>query len=166
MALALITTSPLSIVRVFTADVVNVNIPGLWSVQNVLDGYITPDGAYKLTKVVKFIVPEGQQTVGLPTYSIDAQGVVTQSFTTQPIPPATFIPYQTFLARLTDAEYIAIKRAIATQITSGNATVARWYDKVSNSGVHLLDASTATVKTMAVSAGLLTQARAEIVFAP
>lgn len=164
--LALISTNPPAIIKTFGADVASINIPGLWSVQNALDGYTTPDGLYKLTKVVKFVVPEGQQTVGAPTYSVNAQGVVSQSYTTEAIPPATFIPFQTFLARLTDVEYTNIKKAIASQITAGNATVARWYDKVSNGGISTTDPSTAIVKAQAVSAGLLTQARADIVFAP
>jgi hypothetical protein len=164
--LALISTDPPAIIKIFSADIASVNIPGLWSVQNALDGYTTPDGAYKLTKVVKFVVPAGQRIVGGPTYSVDAQGVVSQSFTTEAVPPGTFIPYPIFLARLTDAEYIAIKRAIATQITNGNAAVARWYDKVSNGGISTTDPSTPIVKAMAVSAGLLTQERADIVFAP
>jgi hypothetical protein len=168
MSVAVISTDPpAAVIRVFPNDLANINIPDKWSVTGGA-GYSTPDGKYKIVPVTPFVVPVGKKTSGAPTYAVAVDlASVTQTFPVQDIPPLTVIPWQTFLARLTDAEYIAIKRAIATQITAGNATVARWYDRVSTAGgIVTTDPSTATVKAAAVTASLLTQQRADIVFAP
>ena len=166
--LALISTGPFALIRTFDGSIADINIPDKWQVQRVADGYQTPDGKYKLVTVVPFTVPGGQRTTGSPTYSINTgTGVVTQSYTTQPIPPPTFISFQTFLSRLTATEYLNIKKAIASQIQANNATVALWYDKVgSNRGIDTADPQTATIKAAAVTASLLTQARADIIFTP
>ena len=165
--LALISTSPFAIVKTFQGNIADINVPDKWQAQRVTDGYQTPDGKYKLVTVVPFTVPGGQQTTGLPTYSINpVTGVVTQSYTTQAIPAPTFILFQTFLDRLTATEYLNIKKAIATQIQANNATVARWFDRVTARGIDLTDSQTATIKAAAVSSGLLTQARADIIFTP
>jgi hypothetical protein len=166
--LALISTSPFAIIKTVNADIMDVNIPDKWQAQRVTDGYQTPDGKYKLVTVVPFTVPGGQQTTGSPTYSINpGTGVVTESYATQAIPSPTFIPFQMFLSRMTATEYIAIKKAIASQIQANNATVALWYDKVSSrQGIDTADPQTATIKAAAVTAGLLTQARANIIFTP
>ena len=163
--LALIRISPPTILQIIPTDIGSINVADTWQVQGVAAGYATPDGVYKVVTIVPAVVPGGQMATGPATYSINGQ-VVTQTIPTQALPANTFIPYVVFLSRLTDVEYTNIKKAIATQITGGNATVARWYDKIMLNGIDTTDANTATIKALAVTASLLTQARADLIFTP
>jgi hypothetical protein len=166
MSIALITTTPFAILEVFPADYANVNIAGTWQAQNVGVGYTTPDGLYKLVAVVPFVPPEGLMTIGQPTYAISAEGIVTQTFATQAIPAQHFVSFQTIISRLTDLEYTGVKKAIAAQVQANNATVPRWYDLAQGKlTIDLNDSMTITIKGLLVSSGLLTQARADAVFA-
>lgn len=71
-----------------------------------------------------------------------------------------------FLARLTDAEYIAIDAAAAAQKTQGNAQLARWIETLrATNQINLAGTEAQTAKAALVGAGLLTQQRADIVFA-
>lgn len=71
-----------------------------------------------------------------------------------------------FLLRLTDAEYIAIKAAAATQESAGNAQLSRWIETVrATNQINLAGMEAQTAKAALVGAGLLTPARAIVVFA-
>jgi len=71
------------------------------------------------------------------------------------------------LSRVTDAEYAGVLAAAQAQLATGNAQLQRWLDILRINGtVDLASPDTQTAKTALVSAHLLTQARADIIFAP
>ena len=165
MTVALIQTNPPAIMQVFSQDVVDINVPGKWQAQSVTAGYQTPDGVFSVVSIVPFVPTNGQMAIGIPTYTL-LNGVVTQTYASAPIPaPIPFVTLSTLIQRLTGAEYVAIKKAIAAQIAANNGTVALWYD-IAQSGqpINLNDAQTVTIKALLVSSGLLTQPRADAVF--
>lgn len=87
MSIALIKTNPLSIIEVFPGDYADVNVAvgGARQMRKVGVGYATPDGLYRMVPVMPFIPPDGRMTVGDPSYAINADGVVTKTFATEPI---------------------------------------------------------------------------------
>jgi hypothetical protein len=76
------------------------------------------------------------------------------------VPPPVMVDGLVFMARLTDAEYMAIKQAAQT-----SAQVSRWVDTGMILGaVDLAAQTTKAAKAGLVAAGLLTQARADVIF--
>lgn len=81
--------------------------------------------------------------------------------------PSPEIPADVFLARLSDAEYLAVLKAAETRLAAGDATLMRWLDgmrikgSLDLSGRLAVEAEAALVALDVLSAG-----RAEAVFAP
>lgn len=82
-------------------------------------------------------------------------------------PVSPYLPMFTLLGRLTIAEYTAIRQAAAAQLAAGSGQLEQWLDmaRTAPNGVNLTDAVTIAAKASIVGAGLLTQARADAVFA-
>ncbi len=82
-------------------------------------------------------------------------------------PPPVYIQALTLLGRLLPAEYVAIRQAAAAELSAGNGQMEQWLDmaRTAPGGVNLIDPATVVAKAAMVSAGLLTQARADAVFA-
>jgi hypothetical protein len=72
----------------------------------------------------------------------------------------------TFLGRVTLDEYTLIRQAAAAQLESGNGQLELWIDNVRAAGkVDVHGVATKTAKAALVNAGLLTQQRADVIFA-
>ncbi|HEY4406126.1 MAG TPA: hypothetical protein VGN55_15875 [Xanthobacteraceae bacterium] len=95
--------------------------------------------------------------------TLDAVMAAIAAFPSSPVRVSAFA----LLGRLSDAEYTAIRQAASVQLAAGNGQLERWLDmaRTAQGGVNLGDPVTLAAKATLVSAGLLTQARAEIVFA-
>jgi len=80
----------------------------------------------------------------------------------------TSVSASTLLGRLSVAEYTAIRQAAAAQLAQGSGQLEQWLDmaRVADRGINLYDPVTTAAKAALVAAGLLTQSRADAVFAP
>jgi hypothetical protein len=80
---------------------------------------------------------------------------------TIPINPLTTIPTGDFISRFTNAEYLALEK----RRTTDNGKMAKDWDNVtSDVGVNMNKKKTQTLKSNLVSDGILTQARADVIF--
>lgn len=71
-----------------------------------------------------------------------------------------------FLKRLQSVEYAAILTASQTQLAAGNPQLALWIDMLRVNGeIDVKSSDAIAAKAMLVAAGLLTQQRADLVFA-
>jgi hypothetical protein len=80
-----------------------------------------------------------------------------------------YVPTTVMLGRLTDAEYTAIMQAASANLAKGDGQLSRWLDMARTDvthGVNLNSPATMAAKASLIAAGLLTQARADVVFAP
>jgi hypothetical protein len=164
MTVALISADHKEIVATYPGTSADINVPGKWQAFGVGVGWTSADGAYTLVAVAPFAPPAGKVTTGSPTYSFDGDGNVAETFAVTDAPPAPppSVPNAVMLGRLTDGELAAIEAA-ATQ----NVQMARWLEMARVTPVIDLTAtSTVAAKAGLVAAGLLTQDRADAVFAP
>jgi hypothetical protein len=75
------------------------------------------------------------------------------------------VPFQTFITRWTDPEYLALMRARANAITAGNITLVKQWDfSLAYGFVDLNTLAAQNFKSAIVTAGILTQPRADIIF--
>jgi len=83
-----------------------------------------------------------------------------------PTRPVYLDPF-VLLGRLTLSEYTLIRQAAGAQLAAGNGQLEQWLDmaRIAPSGINLLDPVTIAAKAAVVAGGLLTQARADAVFA-
>jgi hypothetical protein len=71
-----------------------------------------------------------------------------------------------FLSHLTDLEYAGIIGAANAQLATGNAQLYRWIETVrATNRINLAGSEAQTAKAALIAAGLLTQERADLVFA-
>lgn len=165
--IALVHVPTLTVLGIFGAGPININVPQL-QVFNADVGYVSTNGAYKILAVTPFVVPQGQQTVGPPTHSTDGN-TVTETYVVQaiPAPPIpTVVSNSTLIGRLTGVEQVAIYKAANTAMVNGNASYMLWLTASNARGtIDLADPATIAVKAAIVTAGLLSQARADAVFA-
>lgn len=85
-----------------------------------------------------------------------------ETFSAPPVAPDPRVDGETFMARVTDAEYAAVMAA--AQI---NVQLARWVDQVRILGyVNVFSDAALAAKAALVAAELLTEPRAEAIFAP
>jgi hypothetical protein len=172
MTIALVQLNPLTILQTWPSGPISINVPGVWQVEGINTGWVSPDGVYGLVAAVPFVVPNGQIIAAGPTYSVVGSQVV-ENYTTvvapaPPAPPApsTFVPASELIGRFTDAEYSAIKAAAITQMQSGVATMQKWFDQMlAQGGLDISTVAATTAATALVKANLLTAARAAIIFA-
>ena len=81
---------------------------------------------------------------------------------TIPIDPLGTVPTGDFIARWTNAEY----KALQLRRTSDNGKMAKDWDNVtSDAAINMNKKKTQTLKSNCVTAGILTQARADEIFA-
>lgn len=159
---ALVKVSDPTVLAVYSVVPVHfVNVPGLWQAYDVSVGWTSPDGAYKLVNIVPFSLPLGQQLVGTPSYTIDAQLVVTEVFNTVPLTPnPPSIDYLHLLSKMTDDEVVALQAQMAL-----NAGLLRWDRQAQRTQTILLEEPFAAIgKTLMVTKGVLTLVRANQVF--
>lgn len=72
-----------------------------------------------------------------------------------------------FINRLTDAEYSGIIGAADAMLRAGDPKLSRWIDMLRVNGTIRLDGADAVAaKAALVQGGLLTQERADVIFAP
>lgn len=85
----------------------------------------------------------------------------------QPAPPVvqTILASDVFLARLTDAEYGAFVQGAQAAMSSGDATIVRWFDDARRRQVDVSSALTLSIKAKLVSRGVFTATRADEIFA-
>lgn len=77
-----------------------------------------------------------------------------------------WLPAITLLSRIVP-EYVAIRRAATEALAAGNGQLSLWIDTLTaQGGCNLADAATIAAKAGLVEAGMLTQERADAVFAP
>jgi len=82
-------------------------------------------------------------------------------------PIKNVIPVATFISRWTTTEYSNLMKARATAInnnSAGMSLVMQWDQAVSNSVVDLNTTAAQNFKSSLVSAGILTQPRADVIF--
>lgn len=80
-------------------------------------------------------------------------------------PTLSVIPYAAFISRWTVAEYAKLLQGRAAAVTSGNVTLMQQFDIFSATGViDLNNPAVTTAKAQIVTAGILTQARADVIF--
>lgn len=149
-----------SVIQVFAALPAELRLPNGDVVYGGTAGFSVGD--FALVTVQDFVVPAGQVTTGAPSYALaaDANSVV-ETFATQAAPVSTFVDEDTFLARVQDAEWQAVMAASAANVQLG-----RWIEKLrGNHGVDVASADAQAAKGALVQAGLLTQDRADAIFA-
>jgi hypothetical protein len=84
----------------------------------------------------------------------------------RPRPGSTWVPATVLLARIAP-EYAAIRKAAADALEAGHGQLMMWIDTLTAQGGCDLEAdNTKAAKAALLSAGLLTQQRADAVFAP
>jgi hypothetical protein len=158
MTVALIQTNPPTIIAVYDAVPNPLRPPGADPVSGAQVGWSKQ--GFALVAVAPFVPPNGQVITGNPSYSIDANGNVTQTYATIPT-PAPVVSSLAFRQLFTPGEEIAI-----TTAAFGNAQLRVFLDDASAAGsVDLGSAEVTQGIAMLVSAGLLTQARANLVLA-
>ena len=117
MTLALVQRDTNSIIKVYPDGVlVNINISGLYQSYGVGAGWTSPDNNYALVQVQAFVVPNGQVTSSGPSYAIDGNGNVIETYKTVAAPapspaPAVAVDPLAFIGLLTSAEALAIVTA-------------------------------------------------------
>ena len=80
---------------------------------------------------------------------------------------ATYVRTLAIFRGLTAAEHTALMQAATAQLAQGNGQFLRWLDLARASGrVDISDSATVAFKSALVSSGVLTQPRADLVFAP
>lgn len=172
MLAALIQHKPKTILKIYNSRPYNINIKGLWSASNVDIGYKTPDQQYEIVPVKSFIIPEGKRPFGTASYSFNSNNEVIETFQIEniplppePSPPAKIILAADFISRFTDMEYSNIQKAALAQMQQGVATLQKWIDVATTDGYIDLDRpATNDAKQALVTANLLTQERANIIF--
>jgi hypothetical protein len=103
-------------------------------------------------------------TTTTSSVSIDPSNPANPERRPKPVRP---IPGHVFIARFTPQEYAAIRQAAAAQLAQGNGQLSMWIDTALASGfVDPSLASAHAAKAALVSAGLLTQERADVIFVP
>jgi hypothetical protein len=84
----------------------------------------------------------------------------------RPRPGSTWIPAAVLLERIAP-EYALIRKAAADALERGDGQLMMWIDTLTaQSGCDLTAANTRAAKAALIAAGLLTQERADAVFAP
>jgi hypothetical protein len=162
MALALITTLPLAVVQTYPGTFANINIPGLWQASGATAGWESPDGAYMLVSYELFVPPPGKMAVGSPSYTVDENFVVTETYAVEDLPPPS--PIVATLAirqQLTPEEIVALTlnalTDVATRLMIDNSLAIGYVDLSSEEAAqnfaHL------------VAVGVLTQERADALLA-
>lgn len=85
-----------------------------------------------------------------------------QPVTAPPLVTAT----ATVLSRMTMAEYVAIRKDATARLATGDGKLAYWLDFAIASGtINVKGLTSQDIKTFLVNAGLLTSARANVIFA-
>lgn len=74
-----------------------VNVPNLWQAYDVSIGWLSPDNAYQIVKVIPFVVPDGFQIVGEANYTVNDDLTVNEIFNTIALPKEEVIPTVTYL---------------------------------------------------------------------
>ena len=88
-------------------------------------------------------------------------------FTPASAPVNPIIPGDVFLARVKDAEYVAVINAASAALAIGDPTMTRWLELVRVNGHVDTKSETAIIARAAlVAAKLLTQERADLIFSP
>lgn len=131
-----------------------------------MDAGTLQDAIADVCPVISVTVGNGSDRA---TWSFDPGAGATQPqidagnnvITTIPIDPLTTIPTPDFIGRFTNAEYRAAT-ASAWRQTAGNAK--NWDVVVFEPSVNSNKKKTQTLKTSLVTDGILTQARADIIF--
>lgn len=171
MLAALIKNKPKEILKIYNSKPFNINISNLWSASNVDVGYKTPDNNYEIVNIIPFSIPEGKRPFGEAFYEFDENNNVVQKFQLEDIPVPPVLPQPKiilatdFISRFTDEEYSNIKKAALAQMQQGVATLQKWIDVATTDGYIDLDRpATNEAKKALISANLLTQERADIIF--
>lgn len=127
-----------------------------WTLPANVTQTANPDGTMTLTNTVT-----GKTSVWQPD-ALDAHMTAWQAARVAMQPP---LAGDVFLSRLTDAEYIAIKAAAATQEAAGNAQLSRWIETLrATNSINLASNEAQAAKAAFVRDDLLTPERADIVF--
>lgn len=79
--------SPLKVIEVYGKVPNAIHVNGLGEVMAADVGWKSPDQNYRLVSVVAFVPAGGRTITGNPSYSVDTNGVVTETFATIPTPP-------------------------------------------------------------------------------
>lgn len=165
MPSALISITPLTVVQAFQTDVITVNVPGVVYAQNVTVGYASPNGAFQVVAYDHFQPPVGKVAVGQPSYSVAAVGqqfIVTETFAVaDPPPPTPIVSAATFRGLFTDSEQLAL----ATAAQTNPALRLLIDDSLIEQVVDLTSAKVAGGFSLLVTAGVLTQTRADQILA-
>ena len=95
---------------------VDLNISGRYQAYSVGAGWVSDDRNYTLVQVTPFVVPDGKVTSSAPTYSLDANNNVIESYDVvdappPPAPPSIAVSPLDFIGLLTQAEALAITTA-------------------------------------------------------
>lgn len=86
MTIALVTTNPVTVLQEFGVPPPVFSVPGLGDVHGADVGWTSPDGAYMLATLIKFVPPQGQSSTGDPSYTLSST-TVTETYATTPTPP-------------------------------------------------------------------------------
>ena len=153
------TTDPKTIVQIFSGVPSSIHLPSGDTVEGVSEGW-TGEGL-SIVAVTSFVVPGGQQISGSPTYALDGNGNVVETYPTVAIPPVTTIPSLAFRQLFTSAEKLAITTAAET-----NASLREFLDdEASTETVDLTNPEVTGGIASLVGAGLLTQDRGNQILA-
>lgn len=80
---------------------------------------------------------------------------------TIPIDPLGLVPTGDFIARWTNAEYLALQKR---RTTDNGKTAKDWDNVTSDTAINMNKKKTKTLKDSLIAAGILTQARADEIF--
>ena len=159
--LALISKTPLDILKIYSENVIRLNIPSLWQQDGATSGWVSPDGAYALVSVVQFVPPVGQIVIGQASYSFDNNQNVIETYATVQTPVATLLSSLEFRNLFTQSEKLAV-----TGATLVNAQLREFVDDADAAGnVDLTNPEVIQGINSLVAANLITQIRADQILA-
>lgn len=90
-----------------------INVQDLWQAYDVPIGWLTPDNAYQIVKVIPFTVPDGFQIVGEANYTVNDDLTVNEAFDIIDIPKEeVIVTYSNLLNLMTNDEIANLQKVV------------------------------------------------------
>lgn len=160
MTTALITTNPIAIVAIYGDNPPRIDPTPTNQVFNPGVPWTSADGRYRLVQVTAFVPPAGQVITGSPSYAVDQNGNVTETYATVAAPAPT-VSSLAFMELFTPAESLAIETAAETD----PQTALFMHEMAAARSIDLGAAAVTQGLAYLVGKSLITQARATAIAA-
>lgn len=138
-----------------------VNVSNLWQSYTVPIGWISPDNAYRIVKVISFNVPDGFQVIGEANYTINDDLTVNEIFNTEALPKTEVaVSYLDLLNLMTKDEIANLQKVVA----SDPEMFMFEKEALLHQNFRLDDPFVLLIKDKLVSKNIITDARAQEIF--